>query len=247
MSLDLAVVMPVYNEQDCIEDVVQSWLDTLARLGLQFKLLVLNDGSRDNTAQALESFADNPQVQIIHKKNSGHGPTILQGYRQAVVLAPWVFQVDSDDEMKPDHFEALWEKRHDYDALFGMRAGREQNWGRKVISGVSRVTVQMLFSGGVKDVNVPYRLMRSDWLTQIVAQIPANTFAPNVIISGAMAKGGLRLYNHPVPHEGRRTGTASIVRWKLWRAAIRSFGQTLQCRPTIQQNNAPQVAPSQVK
>jgi dolichol-phosphate mannosyltransferase len=233
MTLDLAVVMPVYNEQDCIVEVVQSWLDALTALNLNFQLLVLNDGSKDQTAQALQTFSDDQRVRIIHKRNSGHGPTILVGYHQAVELAPWVFQCDSDDEMKPDHFAAMWAKRDDYDALFGMRDGREQNAGRKIISAVSRLTVQMLFGSGVRDVNVPYRLMRSEFLRPIIRQIPAKTFAPNVIIAGALAKAGLRIYNHPVPHEGRRTGTASIVKWKLWRAAMRSFGQTLQCRPRL--------------
>ena len=91
----------------------------------------------------------------------------------------------------------------------------------------------MLFGKGVQDVNTPYRLMRAAILKQIVEQIPAGTFAPNVIISGAVAQAGLRICNLPVPHQGRRTGSVSIVKWKLWQAAFRSFRQTLQCRPKV--------------
>ena len=233
-KLDLAVVMPVYNEDECIVGVVESWRDALEELHINFRIIVLNDGSKDNTAQALETFADDERIEVINKKNSGHGPTILTGYKMAVEIADWVFQCDSDDEMKPDHFAALWNRREEFDALFGMRDGRVQNAGRKLISACSRWTVQLLFGGGVRDVNVPYRLIQSTLLKQIVVQIPARTFAPNVIISGALNRAGARIYNHPIPHQDRRTGTVSIVKWKLWRAAMRSFGQTLQCRPNIQ-------------
>lgn len=228
--LDLAVVMPVYNEQECIVDVVNSWREALSGLQIDYKIIVLNDGSRDGTREALTAFDGDPRIGITHKTNSGHGPTILVGYREAVNLAEWVFQCDSDDEMKAANFNLLWEKRDDYDALFGVRIGRQQNLGRRLISGVSRATVQLYFGAGVTDVNVPYRLIRARILKEIIASIPDDTFAPNVIISGALARAKLRIHNEPIPHEGRKTGTISIVKWKLWRAAIRSFGQTLRHR-----------------
>jgi len=228
---ELAVVMPVYNEEECIAEVVRSWCRELERLGVDFRMLVLNDGSRDGTAAALEIFATDRRVQVVNKPNSGHGPTILAGYRRAVDLAPWVFQCDSDNEMRPTSFGELWRRRDDFDALFGARVGRRQNWGRRLISAVSRATVAALWGAGVADVNTPYRLIRATLLRPIVAQIPADTFAPNVIISGALIRAHARIYNHPVPHEPRATGTVSIVRWKLWRSALRAFGQTLRCRP----------------
>jgi glycosyltransferase involved in cell wall biosynthesis len=238
-EFDLALVMPVYNEQECIAEVVRSWKTVLSRLGIPYQLIVLNDGSKDHTAEQLAAFAGDPAVVVVNKKNSGHGPTILEGYRMAVERAEWVFQCDSDDEMRAEHFPKLWNSRQQYDALFGIRSGREQNAGRKLISAVSRMTVRTLFGKGVQDVNTPYRLMRAPLLKQVVAQIPADTFAPNVIISGAFAKAGLRLCNLPVPHEGRRTGSVSIVKWKLWKAAFRSFRQTLRCRPTIVISDSP--------
>ena len=228
MSTELVVVMPVYNEEECVVDVVRSWRRTLDSLGLSFRILVLNDGSKDGTQQALEAFESDDSVEVINKANSGHGPTILTGYRQAVEMAPWVFQCDSDDEMSPDSFPQLWAQRESYDALFGIRDGRAQNVGRKLISATSRWTVRLLLGTGVTDVNVPYRLIRSSVLRDIVARIPDDTFAPNVLISGDVAKAGLRIANIPVPYQDRKTGTVSIMKWKLWRMAGRSFRQTMR-------------------
>ena len=233
METELVVVMPVYNEAECIAEVLQFWKAMLSRLVLRYQIIVLNDGSKDRTADELAKFSGDENVTVINKPNSGHGPTILQGYCLAVERADWVFQCDSDDEMKPQHFPGLWENRDQYDALFGYRAGRAQNLGRRLISVVSRLTVRLLFGTGVRDVNTPYRLMRATLLKAIIGQIPPDTFAPNVIISGALAKAKARIYNQPVPHEGRRTGSVSIVKWKLWTAAFKSFRQTLRCRPVI--------------
>jgi glycosyltransferase involved in cell wall biosynthesis len=227
---ELLLVMPVYNEEACIAGVVASWRDTLAGLGIDFGMIVLNDGSRDGTMERLARFRDDPRVEVVDKPNSGHGPTILTGYGMAVDRAEWVFQVDSDNEMPPAHFGALWARRGEFDALFGTRAGRVQGAGRKLISLVSRATASAMFGRGVTDVNTPYRLIRAGLLAPIVRAIPGDTFAPNILVSALLAAGGARILNLPVPHEGRKTGTVSIVRWRLWSAAFRAFRQIVRFR-----------------
>ncbi len=226
---ELAIVMPVHNEQECIASVVRSWHNTLMMLGIDFVMITIDDGSSDATGRVLQEIA-NDRIRVIHQANRGHGPTILRGYVQAAKLAEWVFQCDSDDEMPVDGFPSLWEVRHQYEAVFGYRQARRQSVGRKLISLCSRATVRLAFGKGVRDVNTPYRLMRCDVLRPIIDRIPADTFAPNVIISGALARAGTRIGNLPVPHQGRRTGSVSIVKWKLWKAAFRSFGQALAFR-----------------
>jgi glycosyltransferase involved in cell wall biosynthesis len=233
MLYNLAVVIPVYNEEACIETVIKSWYDMLSDLNMNFLIIALNDGSQDGAADVLARFADNERISIINKKNSGHGSSILMGYHKAVKIAQWVFQCDSDDEMKADYFPKLWAERQKYVALFGVRENRTQNLARKLISAVSRLTIKLLFGKGVIDVNTPYRLMRSDVLKPIIKQIPANTFAPNLIISGTLAQSELSLYHVPIPYQSRKTGKVSIIKWQLWRAAILSFWQTLRCRPKI--------------
>lgn len=225
----LVVVMPVYNEAEAIAPVLRKWCAMLDTLALRYRIRAYNDGSKDATGQILqrEAEASDGRVLAIDKPNSGHGPTILQGYREAAEEADWVFQIDSDDEMAPDSFPALWAKREAFDFLVGQRAGRRQPLARKIISCVSRLCVRLFYGKSVWDVNTPYRLMRAEVFAPLYAAIPENTFAPNVILSGLAAYNHLRSFEMPVPQHDRTTGEVSIKKWKLLKAATRSFVQTI--------------------
>ncbi len=227
---ELIVVMPVYNEAECIAAVLEDWSAALSNLNVNFEILALNDGSSDETAAVLAAFQNDARITVINKANSGHGPTILRGYREAVTRADWVFQVDSDDEMKPRAFPNFWRRRDRYDAIFGVRVAREQDSARRFLSAGSRATIKFLYGRGVRDVNVPYRLMRARVLKPIVAAIPDETFAPNILISGVLGKRRRRVLNLPVLHENRKTGTGSLTNSKVWKVAARALGQTLRFR-----------------
>lgn len=225
---DLTVVMPVYNEAACICEVLDSWLAVLGRLGVEFTILVLNDGSRDNTAAVLEKYRDTAGVTVVNKPNSGHGPTILQGYHTAAAQSQWVFQVDSDNEMEARHFVRVWEAREGRDAVIGVRDGRAQPLPRKVISAVSRLIVRLFYGHGIADVNCPFRLMKSAALAPLLEKIPEDTFAPNVAIAGLLVRRRLSVCNVPIPHSDRQTGEVSIRKWKLFKAAVKSCMQTIR-------------------
>jgi dolichol-phosphate mannosyltransferase len=231
--MNLALVMPVYNEEECIADVVHSWYEALASLGMDFQMIILNDGSRDRTASSLDKFRANPRIEIISKPNCGHGPTVLMGYRMATDRAEWVFQTDSDNEMKPDSFPELWERREDYDAVIAFRVNRRQHLTRRIVTSVSRLTTYMLLGKGIRDVNAPYRLIRSCVLKPIIDRIPSDTLTPNIIVSGMLGRMNRRILNYPVPCEGRKTGKGSIFGLRLWRFAVTAFLQCLAWRYAI--------------
>lgn len=229
MSDRLCVVMPVYNEQDAIGPVLEKWANALEGLGVDYVIRPYNDGSKDKSLAVMRAVAERlPRVEVRDKTNGGHGNTILTGYRDAVADGfDWVFQIDSDDEMGPEKFGELWRKRGDYDFLVGIRDGRVQQLPRKVISFVSRLCVRIFYGKSVWDVNTPYRLMRVTAFKDFYSAIPLTTFAPNVILSGLAALHKLRCYEIRVPQHDRMTGEVSIKKWKLLKAAVRSFMQTI--------------------
>ena len=224
----LVVVIPVYNEQDAIQKVLEKWSTQLDSLQIDYKIFAYNDGSKDNTAEILNEISkSNPNVIAINKPNSGHGPTILKGYKDNAPDFDWIFQTDSDDETEAADFNKLWEKRNDYDFLIGRRNDRVQVITRKIVSFFSRLCISMFYGKGVWDANSPYRLMRSEKFVEIFNQIPENVFSPNVMISGIVSKKKMKFIEIPISSKQRQTGEVSIQKLKLLKAAINSFWQCM--------------------
>lgn len=231
MNDNLAIVMPVYNEEAIIGTVLEKWANALNALGIDYQIHPYNDGSKDGSLAQMKQVAKRHPGRIVphDKANGGHGPTILLGYQEAVKNGfDWIFQIDSDDEMGPEYLEQLWKQRAEYDFLVGYRDGRVQALPRKIVSAISRMTIKIFYGKSIWDVNTPYRLMRASAFASIYDIIPDNTFAPNIIISGMVARKHLRFLEIPVPQHDRTTGEVSIKKWKLLKAAIKSFWQTIK-------------------
>ncbi|OGB89548.1 hypothetical protein A2625_01335 [candidate division WOR-1 bacterium RIFCSPHIGHO2_01_FULL_53_15] len=227
---ELAVVLPVYNEEEIISQVIEEWAKELDALDIDFEIHAYNDGSRDGTLKALTGLASKYSNLIVHDKtNSGHGPTILKGYRENCDK-DWIFQTDSDGEIGPEGFRELWKQRNNYDLLIGKRQRHHQPPARKIISSISRLLSRGLYGRGVSDANVPYRLMRAEKFRQLFFRIPADTFAPNLIISGMASIMKARILEAPVQQYPGPTGEASLNKMKLLGAALRAFFQTIGFR-----------------
>ena len=236
----LCLVIPVYNEQSIIGLVLQKWSRELDKLNIDYTIRPYNDGSKDNSINVMRDVAKQlSHVDVRDKPNGGHGNTILTGYREAASDGfDWIFQVDSDDEMGPEKFSDLWNNRKDFDFLVGIRDGRLQALPRKIISLVSRICVKLFYGfATIWDVNTPYRLMRTSAFKSVFNQIPLTTFAPNVILSGMVARRHMRYFEIRVPQHDRTTGEVSIKKWKLFKAAVKSFWQTISFAISATEDN----------
>lgn len=181
-------MLPVYNELEILEQVVEEWLPVLTRATKDLSVCILDDGSTDGTSAVAERLAArHPWVETVRKPNTGHGRTCLHGYRLACERgARLVLQIDSDGQCDPSSFERLWALRHESRVVLGYRKVREDG---QVRSWVSRLTaVGVLAATGVwtRDPNVPYRLMRTEILTDLVADTPDDVDLVNVYLTPAL-------------------------------------------------------------
>jgi dolichol-phosphate mannosyltransferase len=238
-TLLCVLVMPAYNEEACIAQVVRGWIAEFSRiLGGDFRMIVVNDGSRDRTGAILDEVAaGEPRLVVVHQKNAGHGGALLRGYREAIGLKPaYVFQVDSDDQFKPADFNQLWQRREESRCILGYRSVRHDAFHRLVITRILRVVLMLLYGRYLKDSNVPFRLLEANFLDAALRIIPSETFAPNIFIAVLGARLDANLMHLPVSHEDRKTGTVSIVRWKLIRVCLRCVGELLRFRGILDHN-----------
>ena len=133
------------------------------------------------------------------KKNSGHGGTVLYGYKYALQEgAEYIFQTDYDGQTLPSEFEPFWELRNEYDMIIGKRSHRKDGFSRVFVTKVLKVVIQVCFGVNVKDANTPYRLMKADTMKKYIQLIPDEYFLSNVLLSVIYAKKALRVKYIPI-------------------------------------------------
>ncbi|HEY6900349.1 MAG TPA: glycosyltransferase family 2 protein [Puia sp.] len=183
-SPQLAVVIPVYNEEASLPSLLKDWQAVFDSTNAPYTVILIDDGSRDNSLKLLQSLQQaDPRLDVHTQKNAGHGPAILKGYRQAVTTAEWIFQIDSDHQLDTASFKTLWDHREQYDLLLAQRTDKNASFGRQCVSAISKGIVRLFFGRGLQDVNSPYRLMRASELQTALEKIPGDSFAPNVLLS----------------------------------------------------------------
>jgi len=148
-------------------------------------LCVVDDGSTDDTPAVLDRLAlEVPTLEVLRQTNAGHGAACVNGYRTALNgRARWVFQVDSDGQCDPRHFEALWQSREHAAAVLGRRRRRQDGPARTVISRALSLVILAATGVWVRDANSPYRLMRADALAAALLRVPADVYLANVLVA----------------------------------------------------------------
>jgi len=231
----LYVVMPIYNEQASIGPVVREWKEMLTRVAPDHRILILNDGSKDNTAQVLaEIAAQTPGVEVINKPNSGHGRTCIHGYGEAITRgARWVFQIDSDGQFVVAEFPQLWARREEGDLVLGVRENRRDPTHRLLLSRVVRLASSLLVGARMRDVNTPFRLVRRAVWEDLRPLVGSSTLAPNIFVAVGAKVRGWNVVELPATHRPRVTGTGSLRALRLVRFSLRALGQLLAFRARL--------------
>jgi glycosyltransferase involved in cell wall biosynthesis len=217
--LELALVMPVFNEADNVPAVVREWFESLERSGAHFVFFAVNDGSTDNTADALVSLVQElgPRLRIVTKVNSGHGLSCREGYELALAEgAQWVFQVDSDGQCDPAFFRGFYARRAEHDCLFAYRETRDDGWGRVAVSFCCRMLLCLWTGIYFRDPNVPYRLIRAGALRTALRMIPVDFDLQNIALTFALNREpNLRWKHLPIHFRARRSGKNSLSYRKI--------------------------------
>jgi len=157
----LTVFFPAYNDSGTIASLVIAAVQTASRLTSDFEVLVINDGSRDATAEVADELARlYPQVRVIHhEQNRGYGGALRSGFASAT--KEWIFYTDGDAQYDPREMTLLWEKRAaSVDLVNGYKISRSDPMHRIVIGRIYHHTVKRLFGLTVRDVDCDFRLIR---------------------------------------------------------------------------------------
>ena len=215
----LYIVIPAYNEQDNIEQVINDWYPVIEKHNGdgQSRLVIIDDGSKDSTYEKLKQYAKTrPLLTPLTKPNGGHGATVLYGYKYALKNdADYIFQTDSDGQTVPEEFWKLWSDRKKCGLLIGSRKRRQDGWQRIFVTRVLRLVILVTFHCWVEDANTPFRLMRAAELEEVLTEIPPQYFLANVLMTVRYTKEGRRVMYYPITFRPRQGGVNSINMKKI--------------------------------
>jgi glycosyltransferase involved in cell wall biosynthesis len=229
-NLSLSVFFPAYNDAESLPGLLKRTFDVIPRLTSNYEVLVINDGSTDDTAPVLKSLAEfyTPRLKIItHETNRGYGAALRTGF--AACTKDLVFYTDGDGQYDVRELERLWkEMRPGVDLVNGYKLNRADAWGRILIGKLYNWAVRRLFDIRIRDVDCDFRLIPRSVLNRIELQSDTGSICVELVkklqnISGRFEEVGVR-------HYPRMHGRSQFFRPK---AILATFYQLLSLYRTL--------------
>ena len=221
----LYIVIPAYNERETIQEVIEQWYPIVEQIGSESRLVIINDGSKDDTYDIMLKLGNEKKQFIpLTKENGGHGATIQYAYNYAIEAgAEFIFQTDSDGQTVPEEFWNFWANRYNYDMIIGYRNKRQDGISRYIVTKTLKMVIKLCFHVNVTDANTPFRLMNGQILKENIDLIPKYFNLTNVIISVIYEKKGLPVKYIPITFKPRQGGVNSINLRSITKIGIKAI------------------------
>jgi glycosyltransferase involved in cell wall biosynthesis len=217
----LSVFFPAYNDAGTIASLVITSVKVAATLTDDYEVIVINDGSKDDTAKILDELARiyPDRVRIVHHQvNRGYGGALRSGF--AAASKDFVFYTDGDAQYDPAEMTELWSEMKDgVDWVNGWKISRSDPLHRIIIGRVYHHMVKMLFGLKVRDVDCDFRLMRRSIFD--VVQLEKSSGVICLEMMKKFQDAGFRVAEHPVHHYHRAYGKSQFFNFpRLYQTAI---------------------------
>ena len=212
--MKLSVVIPVYNEEKTIQEIVRR----VQEVALEKEVIIVNDGSSDGTAQALNRIADDYDNLVVldQIRNRGKGAALRKGFAQAT--GEIILIQDADLEYDPRDYGRLLEPILDgrADVVYGSRflGGPHRVlffWhyaGNKFLTLLSN----LLNNLNLSDMEVGYKVFRRQILERI--DLKSNRFGFEPEVTAKIARLRPRIYEVPISYSGRSYEEGKKITWK---------------------------------
>ena len=163
----LTVFFPCYNEEANVERTTQAALKTCRRLGIDFEIIIVNDGSRDRTGEIADRLAaDHPNVRAVHNRpNRGYGGALQRGFREAT--KDWVFYTDGDGQFDFEEIDKLFPLLERFDIASAYRLDRQDSFIRKVNAFCWTTLVNVVFRLWLRDIDCAFKLYPRSFIEEI--------------------------------------------------------------------------------
>jgi glycosyltransferase involved in cell wall biosynthesis len=208
----LSVVMPVYNEQDTVEEMIRRVL----QVPLRIELIVVDDGSKDRTREILGTLARELNFKLfLQPSNQGKGAALRRGFQE--VTGDLVVIQDADLEYSPEEYpdliQLICEGRAD--VVYGSRfLGRHRVFlfthyaGNRLLTLITNV----LYNTMLTDMETCYKVMRAEVLRSFTLE--SNGFGIEPELTAKIFKRHYRVYEVPITYDGRGYDEGKKIGWR---------------------------------
>jgi glycosyltransferase involved in cell wall biosynthesis len=163
VSHSLSVVLPAYNEEASIQQIISTITNVLSGWINDFEIIVVNDGSEDHTGEIVKWLCQqNPYVRLInHKINQGYGAALITGFESA--SKELIFFMDADGQFDIRDLARFLPLIKDYDAVLGYRNPRCDSWLRNLNAWEWKQLIRLVLGIDVRDIDCAFKLFRAEF------------------------------------------------------------------------------------
>lgn len=209
----LSVILPAYNEEANIAETVQSVVDALSRWGLDFEVVVVNDGSADNTGLILQELAAaNWRIRpVTHEVNRGYGAALVTGFESA--RNDLSFFMDSDGQFDISELAQFLPLIDRYDAVLGYRIDRKDARMRLINAWGWKQLVRLLLGVRVRDVDCAFKLFRGEFFRSHILESRGAMINAEILYK--LRRDGYTTTQVGVHHLERKAGKATGAKLRV--------------------------------
>jgi glycosyltransferase involved in cell wall biosynthesis len=215
----VSIFYPCYNDWGTMGSMVLFTVQTADRLGIDYDLTIVDDGSETQTLDLLDEIeAKYPQINVVrHEVNRGYGGALRTGFASA--SKEWIFYTDGDAQYDARELEQLLEKAGpDVDVVQGYKIQRHDPLHRIIIGRIYHWVVRVAFGLSIRDTDCDFRLLRRTIFDQIELTCTSGTICAEMMTK--IERGGFRIVEVPVHHYERAHGKSQFFNFpRLLRVA----------------------------
>jgi glycosyltransferase involved in cell wall biosynthesis len=203
----LSIVLPCFNEEANVEQAIQQAARAARRFSDHHEVIVVDDGSGDDTALTTERLvASRQDVRLVqHRENRGYGAALRSGIRAARM--PWVLLTDADLQFDLREVADFIPAATSSDLIVGYRIARGDPFGRRLNAAAWNWLMRHMFRLPVHDVDCAFKLVRRDLLERIELVSDGAMISTELIVKSLQS--GARLTEVGVHHRPRTAGEQS--------------------------------------